>query len=160
MDLSVLSTSPASTPSPASEGRKLSYSIASLLQSAVAKERPGESHEDTDDAAGDTPDHPGHTDDSTENNEESDGDSDISVDSHHDEDDRLAADVKTEPEEDLVRLRRKQLLARLPPHLLPPPGLLPHPLHHLLPPGWPPVNLLQQSLSSLNHNKEKGTTLI
>ena len=152
----MLSTSPALTPSAAaSKGRKLSYSIASLLQSAVAKERPGNNHDDNDDTA----DHPGHNDDSTENNEEeSEGESDISVDSHHEENERLAAaDVKTEPEEDLVRERREQLLARLPPHLLPPPGLLARPLHHLLPPGWPPVNLLQHSLSSLNHNnKEKG----
>ena len=129
------------------EKSKLSYSIASLLQS-VGRNKEASSLGDTTE---DTEDHPGEETDNLENNDESDGgESDISVDSHHDnsEDDRLAA-VKHEPEEDD---NRNQLL-RLPPHLLGPPGLLPHPLHHLLPPGWPPVHLLQQSLASVNHNR-------
>ena len=138
---------------------KLSYSIASLLRTvgqavAVASQAStvGESVE--------TLDHPGDKTDSTENNEESDAESDISVDSNHDvgEDDRLGGKVDDD-EEDVedAKAGDDPLLRLLPPHLLPAGLHLPHPLHGLLPPGWPPVGLLHHpSIGALNHNRTES----
>ena len=136
------------------EPNKLSYSIASLLRSVVARSASPRS------PAGETVetlDHPGDKTDSTENNEESDVESDISVDSNHDagEDDRL---VGKDDEEDDDKAGGDPRLRLLPPHLLPPGLHLPHPLHGLLPPGWPPMGLLHHhsSLGAQNHNRTES----
>ena len=139
------------------EPNKLSYSIASLLRSVVARSASPRS------PAGETVetlDHPGDKTDSTENNEESDAESDISVDSNHDavDDDRLVGKVDDEEDdEEDARAGDDPRLRLRPPHLLPPGLHLPHPLHGLLPPGWPPVGLLHHpSLAALNHNRTES----
>ena len=134
MDLSVLRRSEADSLEATSslqqkvEPSKLSYSIASLLQTVQrAKASPAMELQ------------------REEKTEESDEESEISVDSNHDtsEDDRLAVS-KEEEEEEQSSPPLLDLRLGLPPHLQLPPGLggLPG-LQGLLPPGWPGLALLQ-----------------
>ena len=130
MDLSVLrrnsETDNLETTELAEKEPKLSYSIASLLETVQrAKAAPTTEREGK----------------AEENNEESDEESEISVDSNPDneEDDRLAEDPHSSP---LVGLDGG---LGGPAHLFRP-GLG-FPLQALLPPGWPPLGLLHPALT-------------
>ena len=146
MDLSVLrrnsETDNLETTELAEKEPKLSYSIASLLQTVQrAKAAPALEREEK-----------------NEENEESDEESEISVDSNPDtsEDDRLAVSKDEEdPEEQQNSPPLLDLRLGVPPHLLPP-GL-PLPLQGLLPPGWPGLHhLLNHPAINNQHRHHPG----